>query len=147
MTIYFAIVHEDRGSAVGVAFPDLSGCFSAGDTLDEAIDNAHEALRLYAEAEQAAGRKLPQPRTFRELYRDREIRAEAKGAPFIGIQLRAESERTSSRCCSETFGEKHAPRPPRSARSARRPEPGFEWRRSDPVTPPARLRSRPSASR
>jgi predicted RNase H-like HicB family nuclease len=92
MTIYFAIVHEDRGSAVGVVFPDLPGCFSVGDTLDEAIDNAHEALRLYAEAEQAAGRKLPQPRTFRELYRDREIREEAKGAPFIGIQLRAESE-------------------------------------------------------
>jgi predicted RNase H-like HicB family nuclease len=64
MTIYFAIVHEDRGSAVGVVFPDLPGCFSAGDTRDEAIDNAHEALRLYAEAEQAAGRKLPQPRTF-----------------------------------------------------------------------------------
>jgi predicted RNase H-like HicB family nuclease len=92
MTTYFAIVHEDRGSAVGVVFPDLPGCFSAGDTLDEAIDHAHEALRLYAEAEQAAGRKLPQPRTFRELYRDRAIREEAKGAPFIGIQLRAESE-------------------------------------------------------
>jgi predicted RNase H-like HicB family nuclease len=45
MTIYFAIVHEDRGSAVGVVFPDLPGCFSAGDTLDEAIDNAHEALK------------------------------------------------------------------------------------------------------
>jgi predicted RNase H-like HicB family nuclease len=70
-------------------FPDLPGCFSAGDTLDEAVANAHEALRLYAEAEHAAGRKLPQPRTFGELYRDREIRDEAKGAPFIGIQLGA----------------------------------------------------------
>ena len=92
MTTYFAIIHEDKGSAVGVVFPDLPGCFSAGDTLDEAVANAHEALRLYAEAECAAGRKLPQPRTFGELYRDREIRAEAKGAPFIGIQLAARAE-------------------------------------------------------
>jgi predicted RNase H-like HicB family nuclease len=92
MTTYFVIVHEDRGSAVGVVFPDLPGCFSAGDTLDEAIDNAHEALRLYAEAEHSAGRNLPEPRTFRELYHDREVREEAKGAPFIGFQLRTESE-------------------------------------------------------
>jgi predicted RNase H-like HicB family nuclease len=91
MTTYFAIIHEDRDSAVGVVFPDLPGCFSAGDTLDEAVANAHAALRLYAEAEQAAGRELPQPRTFGELYRDREIREEAKGAPFIGIQLDAEA--------------------------------------------------------
>lgn len=30
--------------AYGVQFPDLPGCFSAGDTLDEAIFNAAEAL-------------------------------------------------------------------------------------------------------
>ena len=29
--------------AFGVVVPDLPGCFSAGDTLDEAIDNAREA--------------------------------------------------------------------------------------------------------
>lgn len=96
MTTYFAIIHEDRDSAVGVVFPDLPGCFSAGDTLDEAVANAHEALRLYAEAELAAGRKLPQARTFGELYGSREIRAEAKGAPFIGIQLDVESRARKS---------------------------------------------------
>jgi hypothetical protein len=31
--------------AYGVVVPDLPGCFSAGDTLDEAIDNAKEAGR------------------------------------------------------------------------------------------------------
>ena len=87
MKTYFAIVHKDEGSAVGIVFPDLPGCFSAGDTYDEAIDNAHEALRLYADAERNSGRKLPSPRTFEALYADREIRAEAKRAPFIGIRL------------------------------------------------------------
>jgi predicted RNase H-like HicB family nuclease len=87
MKTCFAIVHKDPGSAVGVVFPDLPGCFSAGDTYDKAIANAHVALRLYAEAEREAGRELPRPRTFEALYRDHEVREEAKGAPFVGIRL------------------------------------------------------------
>jgi len=87
MRTYFAVVHKDEDSAVGVVFPDLPGCFSAGDTYDRAIANAHVALRLYAEAERDAGRQLPKPRTFEALYRNREVREEAKGAPFVGIRL------------------------------------------------------------
>ena len=87
MKSYFAIVHKDEDSAVGVVFPDLPGCFSAGDTYDKAIANAHVALRLYAEAERDAGRQLPKPRTFEALYRDRAVREEARGAPFVAIRL------------------------------------------------------------
>jgi predicted RNase H-like HicB family nuclease len=87
MKTYFAIVHKDGDSAVGVVFPDLPGCFSAGDTYDKAIANAHIALRAYAEAEQEAGRRLPKPRSFEALYRDREVREESKGAPFVAIGL------------------------------------------------------------
>ena len=32
--------------AYGVVVPDLPGCFSAGDTLDEAMENAKEAIEL-----------------------------------------------------------------------------------------------------
>jgi predicted RNase H-like HicB family nuclease len=87
MKSYFAIVHKDEGSAVGAVFPDLLGCFSAGDTYDKAIANARIALRLYAEAESEAGRRLPKPRTFGALYRDRAVRQEARGAPFVAIPL------------------------------------------------------------
>ena len=80
-------MHKDEDSAVGVVFPDLPGCFSAGDTYDKAIANAHAALRLYVEAELSAGRQLPKPRSFEALFRDREVREEAKGAPFVGIRL------------------------------------------------------------
>jgi predicted RNase H-like HicB family nuclease len=43
MTHYAAIV-EDAGpeTAVGVWFPDLPGCFSAGDDVDAALRNAEE---------------------------------------------------------------------------------------------------------
>jgi predicted RNase H-like HicB family nuclease len=34
----------DAAHAFGVAVPDLPGCFSAGDTLDEALANAENAI-------------------------------------------------------------------------------------------------------
>jgi predicted RNase H-like HicB family nuclease len=37
-------------AAFGVVVPDLPGCFSAGDTLDEAIDNAKEAAAAWIDA-------------------------------------------------------------------------------------------------
>ena len=47
MPHYVAIV-EDAGpdEAVGIWFPDLPECFSAGDDIDEALQNAEEALSL-----------------------------------------------------------------------------------------------------
>jgi predicted RNase H-like HicB family nuclease len=96
MRTYFAIVHKDEDSAVGVVFADPPGCFSAGDTYDKAIANAHVALRLYAEAERSAGRQLPKPRTFEALYRDPEVREEARGAPFVGIRLEGQTGASAS---------------------------------------------------
>lgn len=44
----FSIVVEPgyEKHAFGVVVPDLPGCFSAGDTLDEAIDNTQKAIEL-----------------------------------------------------------------------------------------------------
>lgn len=50
MTHYVAIVEEEEGKVTGVWFPDLPECISAGDTLDEAMQNAAEALELWARA-------------------------------------------------------------------------------------------------
>ena len=72
MTRYVAIVEEEEDKAVGVWFPDLPGCFSAGDTLDEAMLNAREAVALYADALRADGRAMPGARTLTELRADPE---------------------------------------------------------------------------
>jgi predicted RNase H-like HicB family nuclease len=45
-----AIEPGDDTHAWGGVAPDLPGCFSAGDTLDEAIVNASEAITLWIEA-------------------------------------------------------------------------------------------------
>jgi len=71
MTHYVAIVEDARAEkAVGIWFPDLPGCFSAGDDVDDALRNAQEALALYAESEAREGRTLPKPRTISALKSD-----------------------------------------------------------------------------
>ena len=47
--------------AYGVVVPDLPGCFSAGDTLDEAMDNAKEAIELWLEVAIDDGMAIPEP--------------------------------------------------------------------------------------
>ena len=45
---YPILVEEGTGtSAFGVVVPDLPGCFSAGDTLDEAVEAAKEAAAAW----------------------------------------------------------------------------------------------------
>ena len=98
MRHYVAII-EDAGPdhAVGVWFPDLPGCFSAGDTLDEALKNAPEALALWLEDLQQEGRAIPRARTPSELKAEPEIAAEMANyaialipAPDVALQPAAE---------------------------------------------------------
>lgn len=71
MPHYVAIIEESGlESAVGLWFPDLPGCFSAGDDLDAALRNAPEAIGLYADSLAEEGRPLPSPRSLTELRRD-----------------------------------------------------------------------------
>jgi predicted RNase H-like HicB family nuclease len=56
-----AIEMGDDQTAFGVVVPDLPGCFSAGDTLDEAIQNAEEAAAAWIDATLDAGDAIPSP--------------------------------------------------------------------------------------
>ena len=56
-----AIEPGDNQHAFGVVVPDLPGCFSAGDSLDEAMAQAREAMLLYLEGMFNEGKTLPQP--------------------------------------------------------------------------------------
>lgn len=59
--LYPVIVHKDTGSAYGVILPDFPGCFTAGDTLEEALANAQEAVELHFEGERDAVAPPPSP--------------------------------------------------------------------------------------
>jgi len=68
-----AIEPGDKRHAFGVVVPDLPGCFSAGDTLDEAIDNASEAVELWLETVIDDGGSVPAPRSIAEHQRNPEF--------------------------------------------------------------------------
>lgn len=55
-----AIEPGDTNHAWGVIVPDLPGCFSAGDTLDEAVANAPEAIALWLEDLIESGEVAPE---------------------------------------------------------------------------------------
>ncbi|MET0256511.1 MAG: type II toxin-antitoxin system HicB family antitoxin [Luteibacter sp.] len=62
-----AIETGDNTTAYGVVVPDLPGCFSAGDTLDEAVANAEEAILLYLEDAIEGGTIPPKASLLAEL--------------------------------------------------------------------------------
>jgi predicted RNase H-like HicB family nuclease len=90
MAHYIAIV-EDAGPdrAVGIWFPDLPGCTSAGDDIDEALRNAPEVLELYAENIERDGKRLPRPRTLTELKTDPEVAKDLSDYMVAVIELPA----------------------------------------------------------
>ena len=69
---YIALV-DGKAGAYGVVVPDLPGCTSAGSTTDEALRNAVEAVRLWAEDAVDDGEALPPPRSIEALRADPEI--------------------------------------------------------------------------
>ena len=58
------VLHTDDGVRYGVTVPDLPGCFSAGDTFDEALDSVHEAIELHLEGLIEEGGDVPVPRAI-----------------------------------------------------------------------------------
>lgn len=90
MTHYIALI-EDAGPklAVGVWFPDLPGCVSAGDDVDEALRNAPEALALYLEDIEHEGKPLPKARTLTELKADPEVAEDIRNYIVALIEYRA----------------------------------------------------------
>jgi predicted RNase H-like HicB family nuclease len=92
---YVAVIEKETDSAFGVWFPDVEGCFSAGDTLEEATANAGTALRQHAEAIESAGRRLPIARTVDDALRDEDVRAAIEGgAVLFAVPLLADAGRT-----------------------------------------------------
>jgi len=59
---YPIIIHKDADSDYGVTVPDLPGCFSAGDSFDEALVMAKEAIECHIEGLMNDGETLPLPK-------------------------------------------------------------------------------------
>lgn len=65
-----AIEPGDETQAFGVIVPDLPGCYSAGDTLEEAHANAKESAELWLEAVLEDGGSVPHASAPKALCRE-----------------------------------------------------------------------------
>jgi predicted RNase H-like HicB family nuclease len=66
---YPVVIHKDSNSDYGVTVPDLSGCFSAGETVDEALQEVTEAIECHLEGLLMDGESIPVPHSI-EYYQN-----------------------------------------------------------------------------
>jgi predicted RNase H-like HicB family nuclease len=68
----YAVVIEPATEAAcyGLAVPDLPGCLSAGDTLEEALAGAADLAAAWIDATLAAGDTVPPPSGFDAIIND-----------------------------------------------------------------------------
>jgi predicted RNase H-like HicB family nuclease len=93
-TRYVVIVDGEPG-AWGLWVPDMPGCTSMGETLDGLLQNAQEALRMWAQDALAEEERLAVPRSLDEIARDPQVTdALRHGAAFAIVPLLIESGRS-----------------------------------------------------
>lgn len=66
MKFLIAIEPGTETTAFGVVVPDIPGCFSAGNTLDKAVNNACEAIELWCRTVIEDGGNIPVAKTLAE---------------------------------------------------------------------------------
>lgn len=63
---YPIFIHKDENSVYGVIVPDLPGCYSFGDTVEEAIQNSYEAVECHIEGLLLDNEPLPLKKPIEE---------------------------------------------------------------------------------
>lgn len=70
---YPVVIHKDKTSDYGVTVPDLPGCFSAGDTMEDALTNVIEAIECHLEGLLLDGDGIPQAQPVEFHLKDRQL--------------------------------------------------------------------------
>lgn len=71
--IFPAIAELGASGSFGLYFPDLPGCVTAADSLDELAANAREALQLHIEGMIEGGEAIPEPTPIGQLPHDPDV--------------------------------------------------------------------------
>ena len=64
--VYPAIIHKES-DGLWLEFPDLEGCFTQGDSLEELMENAEEALGGYLAVKMEYDEEVLKPSDIRDL--------------------------------------------------------------------------------
>lgn len=56
---YSVVIHDAEEGGYWLEVPALEGCFTQGETMDEILENAKEAIALYLEGLAETGEEIP----------------------------------------------------------------------------------------
>lgn len=88
---YAFVIHHEEGCAHGVIVPAIPGCFSAGDSLEEAMENVVEAIEGHLECLTENGGKVPRTRSIDDDFSNPEYAGGIWGVvdidvtPYLGL--------------------------------------------------------------
>ena len=63
-TYRFSVVVEKDQDGYFVFCPELQGCYTQGETYEEALENIKDAVQLHVEDRIEAGEEIPQPESI-----------------------------------------------------------------------------------
>lgn len=86
MKFTIAIEPGTKRTAFGVVVPDLPGCFSAGDTVEEAFDNAREAIETHLEVLAEEGKDLPELKPMSKWQADKDYKGWTWGIVDVQVE-------------------------------------------------------------
>ena len=61
---YLVVFEKATDGTIWARVPDLSGCYSYGDTVEEARHNIKDAIELHIEGLKEEGLNIPEPSLF-----------------------------------------------------------------------------------
>ena len=65
MKIYrFSVIIEKNGDGYFAFCPELQGCYTQGDTYEEALKNIKDAIQLHVEDRLGSGEEITQPESI-----------------------------------------------------------------------------------
>jgi len=82
---YPVVIHKDEHSDFGVSIPDISGCYTAGSTYDEALTNAIEAIECHLEGLLIDNESIPVGTTIDHWIKEEEFQGGVWA--FVDIDL------------------------------------------------------------
>ncbi|RJF63545.1 type II toxin-antitoxin system HicB family antitoxin [Rhodopseudomonas palustris] len=93
MVQYVALIHKDADGSYGVSFPDIRGVITAGDTIEEAMEEAAEVLLFAAEdwTNPDGSTVFNPPRTIDDLRKDPAFVESSKDAIVALIEYPAQA--------------------------------------------------------
>lgn len=99
----YTVLIDGEAGAYGAVFPDCPGCTAMGDTIQEALDNAGEALRDWMESYTERGATPPEPRAVEQIVSDPEFEVDFReGAQLASVAL---AHSTSRHGCQYSTGQ------------------------------------------